>query len=134
MTTYVDSSTLFKRYVEEPDSDYAETLLRSDNVLVTSWLTVVEVRRNLARLFSGTLLTRARNAAHTDLDAMAMIQLDEQAGWASADIAETLGVRTLDAVHLAAAQRLRIPNLPFITFDLRQGNAARSLGFHVLGC
>ena len=134
MTTYVDSSALIKRYVEEPDSEYAEALLRSDDVLATSWLTVVEVRRNLARLFSGLSLTRARDAAHADLDAMALIQLDEQAGWASADIAETLGVRTLDAVHLAAAQRLRIPNLSFITFDLRQGNAARLLGFRVLGC
>jgi len=41
VTTYVGSRALFKRYVEEPDSDYAETLIRSDNVLVTSWLTVV---------------------------------------------------------------------------------------------
>jgi predicted nucleic acid-binding protein len=42
-------------------------------------------------------------------------------------------VRTLDALHLATAQQLQVPALPFLTFDLRQAQAARSLGFTVLG-
>ena len=50
MTLYVDSSALLKRYVDEPDSDTAETLLRSDPSLLTARHTIVEVRRNLARL------------------------------------------------------------------------------------
>ena len=50
MTTYVDSSALLKMYVEEADSDVADQLLAADPVLVTSWVTLVEVRRNLARL------------------------------------------------------------------------------------
>jgi predicted nucleic acid-binding protein len=44
-----------------------------------------------------------------------------------------LGVRSLDAIHLASAQALQIPTLSFLTFDLRQAQAARSLGFAVLG-
>jgi prevent-host-death family protein len=41
--------------------------------------------------------------------------------------------RSLDAIHLASAQQLQIPGLPFLTFDLRQAQAARSLGLVVLG-
>lgn len=69
-----------------------------------------------------------------DLDVLAVVNPDEQVWRAAAEIAEHLSVRTLDAVHLATAQRLRIPNLTFCTFDLRQRQAARQLGLHVLGC
>jgi hypothetical protein len=41
-------------------------------------------------------------------------------------------VRTLDALHLAAAQRVSTPGLGFRTFDLRQAQAARTLGLTVL--
>ena len=133
MTTYVDSSARLKRYVDEPDSGTADELLRADPVLVTSWITVVEVRRNLARLFDLTELVAARTQCVRDFDQFALIAVDEVVCQAAADIGEQLGVRTLDAVHLACAQRLLIPGLSFVTFDLRQAQAARALGFVVLG-
>ena len=133
MTTYVDSSALLKRYVDEPDSATADELLSADPVLVTSWITVVEVRRNLARLFEPAELAGVRSQCVRDLDQFALIAVDQVVCQAAADIGEQLGVRTLDAVHLACAQRLLIPGLSFITFDLRQAQAARALGFVVLG-
>lgn len=133
MATYVDSSALLKRYVDEADSDVADRLLASDPVLVTAWITVVEVRRNLARLLDGNALRAAQRQFERDLDALAMIVVDEPVCRSAAQIGEQLGVRSLDAVHLAAAQRLLIPAMPFVTFDLRQAQAARSLGFSVLG-
>ncbi len=134
MTTYVDTSALLKLYVDEPDSELAVELVNADPVVVTSWLTVVELRRNLAVALAGTDLARARTQFQRDSDAFALISLGEAAWRAAADIAEELGVRSLDAVHLAAAKRLMIPDLTFCTFDLRQGRAARNLGFHVIGC
>lgn len=134
MTTYVDTSALLKLYLDEPDSDTAADLVNADPVLVTSWLTVVETRRNLAIALAGPNLVRARTQFEHDSDAFALISLGEAAWRAAADIAEELGVRSLDAVHLAAAKQLLIPDLTFCTFDLRQGQAARSLGFHVIGC
>ncbi len=134
MTLYVDSSALIKRYVDEPDSDSAMLLLQSDPVLVTSWITVVEVRRNLARLLDGGERRAALRAAEGDFDAMALMTCDAAVATAAASIAETLGARSLDALHLASAQRLMIESLGFVTFDLRQGQAARSLGLRVLGC
>jgi uncharacterized protein len=133
MTTYVDSSALLKRYVEEIDSEVAEEYLNADPVLVTSWVTVVEVRRNLARLPRVLDLIGAQAQFSTDIDAIALISCDEPVANNAGEIGETLGVRSLDAIHLASAQRLRIESLTFLTFDLRQAQAARSLGFAVRG-
>ena len=134
MTLYVDSSALIKRYIEEPDSDSAALILESDPVLATSWLTVVEVRRNVARLLDGNARRVALRCAERDFDTMALITCDGAVSTAGAAIGEILGVRSLDAIHLASAQRLMIESLGFVTFDLRQGQAARSLGLRVLGC
>jgi predicted nucleic acid-binding protein len=133
VTCYVDSSALLKRYVDEHDSDVADQLLGSDPVLVTSWVTIVEVRRNLARLVAGADLRLAVRQFERDVDALALVVADEVVCRAAAQIGETLGVRSLDAIHLASAQRLLVPSLSFITFDLRQAQAARSLGFVVFG-
>jgi predicted nucleic acid-binding protein len=134
MTTYFDSSALMKLYVTEAESDEVVRVIDADPVRVTSWLTLVELRRNLARLLNGSALARAREACERDLEAMALISLDENGCRRAADIAETLGVRSLDAFHLAAAQQLRIPQLLFCTYDLRLGLAARQLGMRVIGC
>lgn len=133
MSLYVDSSALLKRYVDEPDSEAANRLLQSDPTLVTSRHTVVEVRRNLARLLTGRDAAAARSRFALDLEALALIELDAQTCDMAASIAESTGVRTLDALHLAAAQRVGGPAVPFLTFDLRRAQAARSLGFTVVG-
>ncbi len=133
MTTYVDSSALVKRYVEEDDSSMADRLLQSDHVLVTSWITMIEVRRNLARLLDGPALQDARAQFIHDLHEFALVAVDETVCRTATQIGEQLMTRSLDAIHLASAQRLLIPAMPFITFDLRQAQAARALGFTVLG-
>ena len=133
MSLYVDSSALLKRYVDEPDSDAAEALLQSDPSLLTGRHTIVEVRRNLARLLDGADAAAARTAFTHDLSTFAIVELDEVTCETAAGIAELTGVRTLDGLHLAAAQRAGGPAISFVTFDLRQAQAARSLGLTVLG-
>lgn len=132
MTLYADSSALLKRYVDEPDSDRAVELLASDEELVTGRHTSVEVRRNLARLLAPAAAVSARAALVDDLAAFAVIELDAGTCELAASIAEQTGVRTLDALHLGAAQRLGT-SLTFLTFDVRQAQAARALGFTVAG-
>jgi predicted nucleic acid-binding protein len=133
VTTFLDSSALVKRYVNEPDSDYAAALIDADDVLVSSWLTVVEVRRTVARILSGNDLSRAKELIAEDFDKIALVSPDASTWQTAADIAEALGVRSLDSIQLACAQRLRITGLRFVTFDIRQGVAARALGFTVVG-
>lgn len=133
MTQYVDTSALLKRYVDEPDSDRADEILAADPVLVTGWHTYVEVRRNLARLLAGPQLDQAREQFEGDLDALAVVAVDHATCRAAAAAAEVTGVRTLDALHLGAAQRAGGTAIRFVTFDVRQARAARDLGYVVLG-
>ncbi len=133
MSLYVDSSALLKRYVDEPDSEAAEALLRSDPALLTARHTIVEVRRNLARLLGEADAAAARSELARDLRAFSIVELDEVTCETAAGIAELTGVRTLAALHLAAAQRAGGPAVPFLTFDLRQAQGARSLGLTVVG-
>lgn len=133
MVAYVDSSALMKRYVPEADSAVALALLDADKVLASSWITTVEVRRNLARILRGDDLVGARRQAEADFDELALISCDGSVAALASEIAERYGVRSLDAVHLASAKRLLVADLAFITFDIRQAEAARQLGLRVLG-
>ena len=132
MSTYVDSSALLKRYVDEADSADVDSLLQADSALLTARHTIVEVRRNLARLLSGRDLLTARAVFADDLGSISIIELDEATCDSAALIAESTGVRTLDALHLAAAQRIAAPGVGFLTFDLRQAQAARAIGLTVV--
>ncbi len=132
MTLYADTSALLKRYVDEADSELAVGLLASDPTLVTGRHAVVEVRRNLARLLTGTALTESRKAFATDLAAFSVVELDAATCELAAAIAEQTGARTLDALHLGAARRLGTA-VTFLSFDVRQRQAAQALGFRVVG-
>jgi predicted nucleic acid-binding protein len=132
VTLYADSSALLKRYIDEADSERAVELLASDDELVTGRHTVVEVRRNLARLLDPSLASAARSTFMEDLAAFSIVELDAATCELAATIAEQTGVRTLDALHLGAARRLGT-SLTFVTFDVRQAQAARGLGFAVAG-
>jgi len=132
LSLYVDSSALLKRYIEEPDSDLAGDVLASDTSLLTARHTIVEVRRNLARLLDERDATAARAVFVEDMAAFGIIELDAVTCEAAASIAELTGARTLDALHLAAAQRAGGSAIGFVTFDLRQAQAARTLGMSVL--
>lgn len=132
MTLYVDSSALLKRYVDEPDSELAESIIRSDPTLVTSRLTEVEVRRNLGRLLSGDDLHRQRAAFQEDLGRFAIVALDHTVLSSAASLAEQTLCRSFDAIHLAAAKRVGRGTM-VVTFDRRQADAARTLGLTVRG-
>jgi uncharacterized protein len=132
VTLYVDSSALLKRYVDEHDSEAAVALMSTDPVLVTSRLTEVEIRRNLARLLSGPTLTAVRRRFTSDLDAFALVAVDATTCNEAARIAEQTLCRSLDALHLASAIRAGT-NTTVLTFDIRQAQVARGLGLAVVG-
>lgn len=133
MTLYVDSSALLKRYVDEPDSDHFGELLTSDASWLTCRLTWVEVWRNLGRRLPPEATAAARSAFRVDWERFLVVEIDvvlaEQAG----SIADLTGARSLDAVHLAALGRSGPGQIPLLTADLRQAQAARALGWTVLG-
>lgn len=132
MVLYADSSALMKRYVAEHDSAAADSLLGSDPVLATSRLTEVEVRRNLARVLDGTDAAGAKRQFLKDLDAFALVAVDATICNDAARIAEQTGCRLLDSIHIASALRAG-SQTTFLTFDVRQANAARAMGLTVIG-
>jgi uncharacterized protein len=130
---YIDSSVLLKAYLDEPESDRAADLLQADPRWVTARHTSVEVRRNLARTLEGRPALEARDQFLRHWEAMFVIEVDEAVCEAASQIAEVTGIRSPDALHLGAARRLGPGAIPFVTFDLRQAQAARTLGWTVLG-
>ena len=133
MTLYVDSSALLKRYLPEADSESAVTLLVSDPKLTTARHTSVEVRRILFKGLRGAGLAAAREAFEEDWRSMVVIELSGRVCERAAEIAESTGVRVLDALHLGAALEVGAGELPILTYDARQARAARTLGWTVLG-
>jgi predicted nucleic acid-binding protein len=132
VTLYVDSSALLKRYVDEHDSDAAVQLMAADPVVVTSRITEIEVRRNLARLLTGSALDNTRRQFAVDLDAFALMSVDATVCNDAARIAEQTLCRSLDAVHVASALRAGASTV-LLTFDIRQASTARSMGLTVVG-
>lgn len=133
MSLYLDSSALLKRYVTEPDSADCERIIRSDPSWVTARHTWVEVVRNLHRLVEPPERVRLEKAFRSDWRRINVVELDRETCEMAADLAKAHDVRTLDALHVAAALRVGGAGFPFVTFDVRQGQAARALGFTVLG-
>ena len=133
MTIYVDSSALVKRYVDEPESDAAERMLLSDDAWLTANHTYVEVVLSLARRLTEADLPPAREAFEADWSRMLVVAVDDETCRRAATIGSETQTRTLDALHLAAAERAGGRRQRFLTFDVRLADAARALGFPVVG-
>ncbi len=133
MALYVDTSALLKRYLDEPDSQLAEDYLLGDPDWYCGRHGYVECRRNLYRALEGPELVRMREGFEEDWRRISIIEIDDITCRTAADIAELTGARSLDALHLAAASRLGGRVLSFLTFDVKQAQAARQLHFVVLG-
>jgi predicted nucleic acid-binding protein len=82
---------------------------------------------------AGRELATERSTFAADLEVLSIVELDEISCEDAAQIAEMTGVRSLEALHLAVAQRIGGPAVPFLTFDVRQAQAARALGLTVVG-
>jgi len=133
VTLYVDSSALIKRYVAEDDSDVAEATLLSDTEWVTGRHTLVEITLALHRRLGDAELGVAKLAFERDWERSFVVALDDAVCRRAIDFGVATGARSVDALHLAAADRAGGRSVPIVTFDIRLGHAARSLGFSVIG-
>jgi len=122
---YLDSSAMVKLVVREPESSALRDFLRSYRDRISCALARTEVPRAVRHLGPGAL-----RRAQLVLDRVHLIRLDD----ALLDTAATLDagvLRSLDAIHLAAAQRLGVDLERLITYDQRMAEAAAALGFAV---
>lgn len=122
---YVDTSAALKLIVEEPESaSLARLIDREHPHLVGSVLLETELRRAVAREPALTQSMVTGLLADFDLYELPP-SLFREAG-----LVGGVGLRTLDALHVAAAIRLDVDAV--VTYDRRLARAAEDLGLVVL--
>lgn len=128
----IDPSALVERYVPGPNRVLVCAAMEQADTWCISDLARTELLLALHRL-AGDPYTAACLAAtaHADLDAMVIVPVDQHCLTRAVAIGNTYGLRTVDAVHLAAIDRLPRP-LRYATLDGRQIPAALALGLDVV--
>jgi predicted nucleic acid-binding protein len=136
VTVYVDTSDLVKLYFDEAGSEAIRQLVERTDVLATSVVAYAETRSTFARRRRERFLSRAQHAAAVtqfDLDwpRIVSIPVDADLARSAGRMADRLGIRGFDAIHLASFERLASHSegeLIFSSSDERLVKAARRLG------
>ena len=134
---YLESSAVLAWLFDEPQGRRVPFIVDEAPVVFFSPLTTTEVTRVLIRAVHAGRLTAA------DDRRLRALLADAAAGWAHIEIDDDMWrragetfpaepLRTLDALHLAAALRVAtaVPDLRVITFDRRITAAAAALGLN----
>jgi predicted nucleic acid-binding protein len=129
---YADSSALVKLVQDEPESSALRVFL-ADADVVSSELILTEIPRAVRRAAGDDpalphdLLLERTGAV---LETVALRPLDRALLAAAGALAEP-ALRALDAIHVASALDLH-PVDTFVTYDERQGAAARLAGLRTM--
>ncbi len=121
---YLDSSALFKLVIDEAETAALRDFLRDRpaQLRVASALVRTEVVRAVARRNPGAVLSAVHAVAKITTIPVTVDMLD-----AAAALEPPL-LRTLDAIHLAAALTFRRTLTAFVAYDDRLSDAARQAG------
>lgn len=136
MTLYLDTSSLVKLYVDEPDTDAVKQLVNDATIVATSLIAYPETRAALARRRrEGALrvaaFTAAKRAFEADWPKCLAIGVSASVCREAGELAERYRLRGYDSVHLASfAEVVRhagAAETRFSSFDDPLNRAARSL-------
>jgi hypothetical protein len=131
VTLFLDTTALVKRYRAEDGTAVVIGAMDRDPRWVVSALAATEARIAFGTAWSGSVPAAVLDRLVADLDRCLVVPVDSECLSRAADLGCAHSVRTLDAIHLAAADRLPRP-VTFLTFDRRQMDAARALGLEVV--
>ena len=129
MRTYLDTSALVKLVVTERESTALKAYLRA--IDADTLFTAALARTELVRAVAGAGV-RVVAQARLILDELDTINLTRDLLDAAADL-RPARLRTLDAIHLAAAQRAGTELRALLTYDSRIAAAAADLGMAFAG-
>ncbi|HKP18466.1 MAG TPA: type II toxin-antitoxin system VapC family toxin [Gaiellaceae bacterium] len=122
---YLDSSALVKTVVAEPESRALMRWLGGKERFTACDLVRAEVARAV-RASDPAAVPRARRVVGT----LTLIRLDDELYEAAADLEPPL-LRSLDAIHLAAALSVGSDLAALVTYDARLADGARAVGLPV---
>ena len=132
MAVFVDTSALVKRYVNEPDRSLVVDAMAADDTWIACALARTEAMLALHQLAPGPhSQARLWHAFRDDWDAFAVVPVDDRCLARAVELGAEFSLRVVDAIHLAAADRLPRP-LKYLTFDRQQIPAAAALGLEVV--
>jgi predicted nucleic acid-binding protein len=130
---FLDTSALIKRYVEEDGTTLVLRRMSEDLEWVVSAVARTEAKITLCRLgFDASVAAAAASRLGEDWSHCHVVPMDPACLARAAELGCRYDGRTLDALHLAAADRLPQPLL-MLTFVRRQADAARAMGLVVEG-
>jgi hypothetical protein len=125
-TWYVDTSALVKTVIAEAESAALRRWLEPGRSLASCDLIRVEAVRAV-RIADADAVHDVRQAIAT----LTLLRLDEDLLGIAADLEPPL-LRSLDAIHLAAALRLGPDLAGILTYDQRMADSAEVLGLKVV--
>ena len=134
MRTVLDSSSLAKRYVEEPGSTEVENILMATSELGLCVICVPEITSALARLRRENALTvadyrEAKAALVADAREATILHLTPSVITRAVVLLETNVLRAMDSLHVACA--IEWGTDLFVSSDRRQFAAAEKAGLPV---
>jgi len=132
MTLALDTTALLARYLDGAARPVILDAMASDPDWCASALALSEVLMLVDRLGDDPDRTDdLRRAVRDDWERIHVVPLDQRCLDRASELGRTQPLRTVDALHLAAADRLPRPT-GFATFDPAQIPVAMALGFDVI--
>lgn len=128
----LDTTALLARHLGGPARAVALSATEADRDWCASALALSEALMLIDRVSElDSERVGLRHALRDDWDRVNVVPVDQRCLDRAEDLARQQPLRTIDAIHLAAADRLPRP-LMYCTFDPRQIGVALSLGFDVV--
>lgn len=132
MTIALDTSALVSRYLDVPGRALVVDAMAADGNWCASALALTEAMMLVERLTDDAYDRRELRAAlRRDWESLYVVPVDSRCLDRAGELGSRHPLRTVDAIHLAAADRLPRP-LTYATFDPGQIPVALALGFDVL--
>lgn len=132
MTVALDASALLARHLAGPAGDACRAAMAADPVWCASALALTEALMVVDHLdVDRSAREDLRRVVRDDWERVHVVPLDGRCLDRAAELGRTQPLHTVDALHLAAADRLPRP-VTFVTFDPRQIPVALSLGYEVV--
>jgi predicted nucleic acid-binding protein len=132
VTIALDTTALLTRFLETPGRAQLLAAMEADHDWCASALAMSEALMLIERIDDDRARTdELRGALRDDWERIHRIPVDGTCLERAAELGRTQPLRTVDAIHLAAADRLPRPTT-FATFDPTQIPVALALGFDVL--
>ncbi len=132
MTLYIDTSALLRRYLADPERPLVVDAMEADSVWCGSAISRTEGLMALHQIaYSQSHHEELWQQFRLDWDSVVEIPVDDRCLSRAAEIGAQFRLRAVDAIHLAAADRLPRP-LSYLTLERQQLAAAVELGFAVI--